>query len=453
MKYLFFLCLFAFTFISKSNEVIVQGKIKGFDNKEIRAYIYEDYITFTKSKLASVPIQNGEFHIKFELKKIQQVILTIEDKSTVIFAEGGKVYNINLSYNEELNQTKIYDKFLSVYFPFPTTDDLNQLIATFNNDYDRFFKENYKKIFLNLAKKEVISFVDSILKVEKYKKNPFVNDYVLYTMANLLDISGEPSAKLKENYINNNPIKYNNPEYMNFFRQYFDERFRQFAISSEGAELRKTIMFEKNLDKSISIIQKAEKLASPELAELYLLYGLYEDYTKKTIDQESNKKMLELISQNGKTKENKLIARNILGKLRLMKKGSEAPVFTLVNNKGQKVSLSDFKGKFVYLNFWSTWSIPSIKELKVMKKIYPNYKDKVQFLSINLDEDPEKMREFLQQENYPWPFLHYGDDYELKEKYHVRTVPSYFLIDEEGNLVEAPAPAPVEVENRFSKIK
>lgn len=163
--------------------------------------------------------------------------------------------------------------------------------------------------------------------------------------------------------------------------------------------------------------------------------------------------MLEIIANNGQTEENKLIAKNILNKLNLIKDDSRAPNFTLKDSQGKKVSLTDFKGKYVYLNFWSSWSVPSMKELNVMKNIYPKYKENVEFISINLDDNKKQMQEILRKNNYAWPFLHYGDDYELKEEYQVRTVPSYFLIDGKGEFVEAPAPSPLQIEEILHEIK
>lgn len=453
MKNLLLLFVSFTCFALHSSEVVVKGKIVGFSDSQIAAYLTKDYITFSQEKIAISKIEDGNFHLSFSITETQKLTLTVEDKSASIYVEPGQVYNINLSYNEELNAGKIYDKTLSIRLPYPTTTGMNELIASFNNDYDRFFQRYYTKIFLGAAAKEVQAFADSILEVEKYRKVDFAKNYALYSTANLLDISGVPDKKLKEDFLNGKAILYKNPEYMSFFKQLFNERFRQFAISTQGVEMRKAIMLEEDLKKTLSLIQKGENLSSTGLAELYLLNGLFEDYHIKTIDQKSNKKMLEIMAKDGQTAESRLVAQNILSKLSLTRVDSKAPEFTLKNSKGESVSLSDFKGKYVYINFWSSWSVPSLKELNVMKVLYPKYKDKVEFISINMDDDGNKMDKILKENNYPWPFLHYSYDFNLKEKYQVKTVPSYYFINKSGEFVVPTARSPLQIEETFWNLK
>ena len=65
-----------------------------------------------------------------------------------------------------------------------------------------------------------------------------------------------------------------------------------------------------------------------------------------------------------------------------------APDFTLQTSNGDSVSLSDFKGKAVLLNFWATWCVPCKKELPSMQKLYEAIKlDGVEVIAISIDRD------------------------------------------------------------------
>ena len=108
--------------------------------------------------------------------------------------------------------------------------------------------------------------------------------------------------------------------------------------------------------------------------------------------------------------------------------------------------MKDLKGRPVYLNFWANWSIPSLRQLKVLQKLEEKYGDKIHFVSINLDEDASIFKNTKAKNNYRWTFLHYGDDFELREKYDVRTVPTYYLIDAAGKIIKANASGPTEIE-------
>lgn len=435
-----------------SKGIVVQGSIEAFKNAELRAYVYEDYISFKERKIATSLIEDNKFRIEFDLPATQEIILKIEDKSAHIYVEPGNVYNLHLDYDSELNKSRIYDRFLSIEFSFPTPTDLNQLIADFNKEYDVFFKENYKKFMITGAKEEIKAFAEKMQAKEKYSQNSYLREYVNYAIANLELAAKEDRKKLKKKYLENEEILYTNREYMSFFKQYNQQRFRQFAISKSGSEMMKAIMFEEDLGKTLDIILKGEKYESRVLAELFLLNGLFEDFYVKTINQESNKNLLRQITEKGQNSQNKKIAKNILSSLELFSRGTKAPTFLLEDIDGNLIGLKNFKGKYIYLNFWASWSVPSLRELKVMNALYEKYNSKVEFVSINLDEDKEKMQKLMKEEKYPWTFLHYGKEYDIKEKYQIRTVPTYFLIDTEGKLKNAPAEGPVQIEEELFNI-
>ncbi len=70
-------------------------------------------------------------------------------------------------------------------------------------------------------------------------------------------------------------------------------------------------------------------------------------------------------------------------------------------------------------------------------------------MSINLDDDKSINQAVVTKNNYTWDFLHFGGDFELREKYQVATVPTYFLINEQGGITKAFAEGPIEMERTF----
>ena len=70
------------------------------------------------------------------------MLFRLEDKTTWFFVEPGRIYNINLSYDKELNKGRVYDKQLSLTFNFPLPNELNQQIRKFNQKFDQFISDN-----------------------------------------------------------------------------------------------------------------------------------------------------------------------------------------------------------------------------------------------------------------------------------------------------------------------
>lgn len=121
-----------------------------------------------------------------------------------------------------------------------------------------------------------------------------------------------------------------------------------------------------------------------------------------------------------------------------LEKGQIAPDFTLRNLEGEKVTLSQLRGKRVVLNFWATWCPPCEAEMPHMQKYYKDYakKDNVEIIGVNLTYDREKVErveQFLESYKITFPILLMPDDRVVKQ-YEVITIPSTFMIDTEGKI-------------------
>ncbi|TSA15456.1 TlpA family protein disulfide reductase [bacterium] len=111
-----------------------------------------------------------------------------------------------------------------------------------------------------------------------------------------------------------------------------------------------------------------------------------------------------------------------------------APAFTLSDVNGHQVSLSDFKGKVVILDFWATWCPPCKREIPDFIKLQSEYGSKgVQIVGIALDQ-PEKVKAFERDNAMNYPVL-MGND-EVSAHYGgVESIPTTFIIDKAGRIV------------------
>ena len=112
--------------------------------------------------------------------------------------------------------------------------------------------------------------------------------------------------------------------------------------------------------------------------------------------------------------------------------GKLAPDFTLNDLDGQEVSLSGLRGKPVLLNFWATWCGPCRIEMPFLQEIYEKWTDKeLVLLAVNLHEDPDKVREFVEGAGFSFPVLLTTGN-EVPLSYNVRNIPATFFIDADG---------------------
>jgi len=121
-----------------------------------------------------------------------------------------------------------------------------------------------------------------------------------------------------------------------------------------------------------------------------------------------------------------------------------APPFSLKDINKQIVSLSDFKGKYVYLNFWTSWCTTCQSEFGMMNKLKEIYGSKIAFVSISADKEFLTMVNYLKTQKYNWQFLHFDDNYDLLEAYGINSYPIFVLIDTQGKIISYPALKPSE---------
>lgn len=117
----------------------------------------------------------------------------------------------------------------------------------------------------------------------------------------------------------------------------------------------------------------------------------------------------------------------------------KAPVFTLQSLVGEHISLSDYMGKVVVLNFWATWCGPCQVEIPILNELYSTYgKDKLMVLGVAINSgSEEKIKKFADDYDMAYPVL-YGTDREIEEIVHMygsfSAIPTTFLINQKGEV-------------------
>ncbi|MFA9376488.1 MAG: TlpA family protein disulfide reductase [Lachnotalea sp.] len=113
----------------------------------------------------------------------------------------------------------------------------------------------------------------------------------------------------------------------------------------------------------------------------------------------------------------------------------KAQDFQLVDLQGNKVSLSDYKGKKVFLNFWATWCPPCKAEMPEIEKIYQETKDSdLVILAVEIGEPQEDVKTFVDNNNYNFKVL-LDFDQSVATSYGISSIPTSFFIDEAGNII------------------
>ena len=124
-----------------------------------------------------------------------------------------------------------------------------------------------------------------------------------------------------------------------------------------------------------------------------------------------------------------------------------APDFNFENYKGGKTKLSDFKGKYVYIDNWATWCGPCRMEIPFLQKIEEKYHGKnIEFVSISIDEmkNHDKWKTFVKEKQLGGVQLMADKDWssDFIRAFDINSIPRFILIGPDGKVVDADAKRP-----------
>jgi peroxiredoxin len=171
---------------------------------------------------------------------------------------------------------------------------------------------------------------------------------------------------------------------------------------------------------SLEALQYALQMGPPQYAEVAPLYAAFTPAQKA--------------SPPGK------FYGEMLAGLKSSAHGSLAPAFTQQTPDGKSVSLADYRGKYVLVDFWASWCGPCRQENPAVLKAYEAFKGRnFEVLGVSLDEEKTRAAwvKAIADDHMPWTQVSdlRGFDGTVAQQYGVKSIPQNFLIDPSGKIV------------------
>lgn len=221
---------------------------------------------------------------------------------------------------------------------------------------------------------------------------------------------------------------YHNDLYLNFNKQLDSLCPLKDVLNNEDLKM--------NEKKRREYVQKyiQENAGSITVLPLYRKYILNSDLTepdKLSIFNLINKNIQNTFGGKEIYKQLKTIINLSVGKI--------APSFSQTDTSNNKVSLQNFRGKYVLIDFWASWCAPCRKENPFIKKAYEKFKDNgFVIISVSLDSDKQKWLTAIKEDELRW--LHVSDlkgwANEVARQYYIEKIPDNFLLNPRGVIIE-----------------
>ena len=446
-KILIFLLVCQAILPSEAAVTTLKGKVVPFISGNIRLAVYSDMISYKKEILDVSEINpDGSFTLSADLDETTYAFIEANYQSGEIFLEPGIEYDMTISLEDGAGQQAYYDRGSLTYsIDQQTGEDLNSTIQEINLVYNDFLLENAHLLQSTGGKEKVKEVSASLLSLVDEKDNDYLLQYTRYKIASLeLFFRVTSNDRIAGQYLTDQPVLYGNVEYMDFFHVYFEKYLvtnnPYFPYSKISALVNGDATYKAMVEELIA----DPVLNDPRLAELVLLSGLNDMSAMTGFKKDRIILLLDQVMAGSSYEKHRMIASNLKEKILWMRPGTPAPQFELNDINGTIHALSDYQGKYLYISFISLQSIPSLTEMNLLADIYPDYRDRFEFISILVDKPGPGWLKVIEDYRMQWDVLLSEGDYVLLEKYGAIAPPVFILLDPEGNIQQFPAPSPSE---------
>ena len=365
--------------------------------------------------------------------------LTIEGDASrplesIVYSGTGSANNaFLLSYQREV-ESKIGDRFVAQQAGQRDAEAFKQLLDSIYQEKMSFLNNGINNGGLS---PEFVAYIETRLTYERYGK---LLDYpVMHQRANQLPeapfMEEAYSAFLQDKNIFDDS-KLENLAYTNFllsYLTYYGQNNPEAADAGLPANQQTYVLAGKALSglsrDFVQALMLGRELSYGEMDDAVALYSEY-------------------VGGNASVSyKNRIMA--IYNNMQRLAPGNPAPDFTMTDINGNEVSLSDFRGKVVYLDFWASWCGPCMREMPYFKELKARMADQkdLVFVYVSIDTDTEAWRNTI--DRHEITGVHFntpGRERGVPALYNVKWIPSFFIIGKDGNMFDNRPPKPSDPE-------
>lgn len=453
-----------FVFTYAQEQVVVSGTIKNSKRDTVKIVLTENTVT-RQSRTFYVKLENGSFRQAIPLKQHSYIYVNENTNYVNGFIKPGDDIRIEYDANDLVNTLTLNgtakEKFewaaavamaklngqlvkkakiaKEQQYPF---DYLYNYIDSTGEYFISLLKliKNLDPLSMHLLKAQIEGTVHAnIFFGTTYVFSESISETVAKRQDQLTPASRATIAKLltfkEENY--------NSPLYINSLFNVLSVHYSDLVFSKQkGADLALKYKF-------------IDSLLPAKLKVPVMTMFLDEDLGKANDAGELHQMIDYVFAYPAEPVYKEYIDRQVAHTL-LFRKGTAAPAFTLENEKGEKINLTSFKGKVVYMDFWFGGCAPChslFAQIKPVKE-YFRQNENVVFLTISID-DRNVWKDALKKFKIPG-YHAYTENKErahpIISDYKIQGYPTTFLIDKNGNIFLArPATDPTELQNQIQE--
>jgi hypothetical protein len=338
--------------------VVIAGRAKSYAATKLEFMRIADWISGGEEMVgACVVSDSGVFRMSFDLSSTQQILVHLGVYLGYFYAEPGKTYELVLPEKEDKkpeDQLNPYFKPEEIHLGLINfnQDELNMRIMMFEDAYVPYYEKHVGHIY---SKMDIQKLETDIQNMEApFQKYPgeFFTEFRRYRYGMLKLFANQQKVQsLSDEFFNNQPVLYHNPAYIDLFNQVYGKYFVFYGRSEQGKQIYTDINQFGSYTALLTTLSKNTNFSNDTLKELIILKQVHDEFYGNQFSRKGLLSILDTLMLKTQISAHRQIGTSIKQKITRLLAGYAPPAFELMDTDGKMISLDDFKGKYVYLNF------------------------------------------------------------------------------------------------------
>lgn len=432
----------------KTQEVSIMAENPGYSGIPI-SFSIKDHPFLDQASLQKTITGDDSGKFRLDLKLEEPCVITLRTGvyKGSLFIEPGKSYPIQLPAFRDVSYA---EKISPFYEPINIglkvagrPEDVNNQVYSFDS---LFYYLNEEVVLSRRTGGKALA--DSLISILESPYDSATGDWFSlhrrYKEGLMKLNEGKTGLEeLAKNFLGEQVME-KHPAYLTLFGAMFKDFLVYYNRTSEGEGIRQQINRNQNLDSLRSLVANHPAVLNDSIRDLILLQELPSLFHRTEYHKEAILILLDSLEADPVKAAYGPYAEALRDKLSSLMVGYPPPDFQLTDTQGSQWSPSDFKGKYTYLMFCTPDNYGCMMEYPYLKSYVAKHSEYLEVVSIMVAESEDQVAPFMEQNQYTWKAIYYGDNSGILDNYQVKAFPVAYLLGPDGNIILSPAPLPTD---------
>lgn len=417
----------------------ITGSALFFAGEKVSISEYASTISESKSQISAQYIdEKGNFEFVLPIENAKTLFLKIELREIIIHAHPNTHISLDFTPFDYADNQQLVMPYIQEYIAKPANIAPDSLYAFIEDEFAEQQLRVSKTTSLLTIYNDFFKSSDSVY-ANYIQSDSLFADFYHYFKARAYLRTSKSKIQLANDYILQKPINYTSESYLTFFKLLMVPRVNSVFLK-QAKKLEQAKKEFKVYDALLKVLETDTLLKITEARSLALLLFTQSSISNRFFDKNTNAAIIGQIANFCAYPDQKKAARNIQESRSKLVTGTESPLFSLANKKGDYVDLTEFRGSPVYLGFIHSESTTCQRDILILEKLRKTYR-KVSFVMIIVDRDTSDKKMFPPSSGN-LTYLYLNKNYDVLEDYAIWNFPVYYLLDDHGYLLQSTAKNP-----------